>query len=225
MNHNQSRTWPKQSLFGKLNFRPIWCGIISHWLPCKSNNQPLLKMSLSRPCDETQGLLKFMHINFVQKLWMIEHFLWKNEHANYSVLGEVGPHNVQTIVLLINQWTFCPQEKLRFPEDHFLDHGTEQQQWTGEQWGSGWVSQHDSVQKGKAAIFSWHVLCVCVRMRVRNSWSVYLTMSSTRMAQPCWGLKKIFSDSIFILPTFLRTNKHTLLQTRIVLLLTCLRMN
>lgn len=82
-------------------------------------------------------------------------------YANYPVLSEVGPHNVQTIVLLINQWTFCPQEKLKFPAANFLDHGTEQQQWTGDQWGSGWVSQHDSVQKGKAAIFSQHAFCVC----------------------------------------------------------------
>lgn len=43
----------------------------------------------------------------------------------------------------------------------FLDHGTEQQQWTGDQRGGRRVSQHDSVQKGKAASFSLHV-CVCV---------------------------------------------------------------
>lgn len=91
--------------------------------------------------------------------WTIFVEKW-TRYANYPVLGKVGPHNVQTIVLLIHQWTFYPQEKLKFPVAHFLDHGTEQQQWTGDQWGSGWVSQHDSLQKGKAAIFSRHALCV-----------------------------------------------------------------
>lgn len=66
----------------------------------------------------------------------------------------------------MNRQTFCPQEKLTFPVGPFLDHGTEQQQWTGDQRGGRRVPQHDSVQKGKAAIFSLHV---CVRVCVRNS--------------------------------------------------------
>lgn len=62
-----------------------------------------------------------------------------------------------------------------------LDHGTDQQRWAGDQRGSGWVPQHDSVQKGKAtAIFSLHV-CVCVWECVLLSWNNFLD------DEPCIG--------------------------------------
>lgn len=84
-----------------------------------------------------------------------------------------GMCHVQTpIVLLMNQNVHFVHNRRTWHflwQIYLLDHGTDQQRWAGDQRGSGWVSQHDSVQKGKAAaIFSLHV-CVSVSLRVCNS--------------------------------------------------------
>ena len=66
---------------------------------------------------------------------------------------------------------------------YLLDHGTDQQQRARDQWGSGWVPQHDSVQKGKAAaIFSLLVF--------EREWAlVTLLHQFTRQCAAWWQLQ------------------------------------
>lgn len=85
-------------------------GEVSYLTGCHANfkNQPLLKMSLSRPCDDNANLLKCLHVSLGLKWWIIE--LWcggkEQGYSNDQVPAEVGASSVQTALFF--WWTGRP---------------------------------------------------------------------------------------------------------------------